>query len=224
MNIAGKKIAILGDSISTYDGYNPEGYLVYYQGQKALDANVLSVEDTWWERVLRYFNAELICNNSYSGSRVCGGGFPTGSGDERIDALAVNGVPDVIIVYLGTNDYWGGEPLHGDGVAFFDGAYEIMLQKLRARYPGAEVICTAGGCGACKSSEPSVLAGGDENRNFSMFNSVIRALAEKYRCSLVDLENDCVVYDSVDGVHPTALGMKQIAQTFIDTLCKLGTY
>lgn len=218
MRYKNKKIAIFGDSICTYSGYNPDGYLVYYEGQTALDLSVLTVADTWWMQVLHYFGAELAVNNSFSGSRVCGTEFPAANCDERINALADNGTPDAIIVYLGANDYGGGERLYGEGITCFEGAYAVLLDKLKCRYPSAERICVAGWRGIRKTEEPSMLENGDETRNFSMLNDIIRRLSIEYGCRLVDLEKKCDLYDSYDGVHPTGAGMRQIAQVFIDVL------
>lgn len=46
------KISILGDSISTYAGYNPPCYPVYYKDDKAYENDIVSVNDTWWKQVI----------------------------------------------------------------------------------------------------------------------------------------------------------------------------
>ena len=61
------KVSILGDSISTYIGYNPRGYAVYYKDDKAYDNEINSVNDTWWKQVIDGLGGELCVNNSYSG-------------------------------------------------------------------------------------------------------------------------------------------------------------
>ena len=45
--LAGTSFSILGDSISTFQGYNPVGYSVYFPEY----GEVAHVEDTWWQRV-----------------------------------------------------------------------------------------------------------------------------------------------------------------------------
>ncbi len=67
------KISIIGDSISTYPGYNPYNYPVYYKDDRAYDNEIRSVEDTWWKQVIDSVGGELCVNNSYSGSLVAGG-------------------------------------------------------------------------------------------------------------------------------------------------------
>ena len=44
-------ISILGDSISTYQGTNPEGYAVYYNEEMQRRNRLASFSDTWWGRV-----------------------------------------------------------------------------------------------------------------------------------------------------------------------------
>ena len=43
------KISIPRDSISTYVGYNPYGYSVYYKDDRLYDNDITSVDDTWWK-------------------------------------------------------------------------------------------------------------------------------------------------------------------------------
>ena len=66
----GKKFSILADSISTFKGCNPEGYNVFYDGEKIAETGVATAEDTWWSKVISYFGGTLLVNNSWSGSRV----------------------------------------------------------------------------------------------------------------------------------------------------------
>ena len=66
----GKQFSILGDSISTLEGYNPPGYNVFYKGDKCEQAKIFEMSDTWWGKVIDYFGGVLLVNNSWSGSRV----------------------------------------------------------------------------------------------------------------------------------------------------------
>ncbi len=105
-----KQFSILGDSISTLEGYNPQGYKVFYTGENCIRSNVREMSDTWWGKVIEFFEGELLVNNSWSGSRVTklqnyGDLFPSRCSDERTSSLHINTImPDVIIVYLGFND------------------------------------------------------------------------------------------------------------------------
>ena len=58
-------VFILGDSYSTFEGYNPEGYDVWYNNE-AKDCNDLCrVEDCWWYRFFEKAPATLVRNCSY---------------------------------------------------------------------------------------------------------------------------------------------------------------
>ena len=63
-------VMIFGDSYSTYEGYVPEGYAVYYTGHREDEPNICDVNDTWWGRVLNETQSTLIQNNSWSGSTI----------------------------------------------------------------------------------------------------------------------------------------------------------
>ena len=66
-SLQGKTVSILGDSISTFEGYIPEGYLAYYPGN---DMTLDDVNDTWWMKMLQNTGMELLVNGSWSGSLV----------------------------------------------------------------------------------------------------------------------------------------------------------
>lgn len=219
-----KQFSILGDSISTLNGYNPRGYKVFYDDEKCRRADIKNYTDTWWGAVLEFFGADLLVNNSWSGSRVTRYPyiqelFPSGCSDERTSALHINGIkPDVIIINLGTNDWaFGARPggetrmLDEDPVLWFDEAYEMMLRKIKSNYPESEIWC-------CTLSETFI----SENPQFQFphkyggfhikeYNEIIRDIASINGCNLIDLYNMNMPYDSIDGTHPNRNGMKAIA-------------
>lgn len=234
----GKQFSILGDSISTLDGFNPKGYKVFYAGDNCAKSGVVKATDTWWDKVIGFFGGELLVNNSWSGSRVTKLNdkeqlFPSGCSDERTAALHINDVkPDVILVYLGTNDWANGRPTleywenSGDyenwlgtmllpNEECFDVAYEQMLTKVRANYPNAEVWC----CTLCEtyiSKRPDFMfphkyAG----THIEEYNEIIRDIARRNGCRLIDLYDYKMAYDSIDGSHPTIGGMNTIATMVI---------
>lgn len=98
------------------------------------------MNDTWWGKVIEFFGGELLVNNSWSGSCVTGSNatlFPSGCSDERTSCLHINSVkPDVIIIYLGFNDWANGVVLDGThfleeslDLSYFVCAYNKMLEK-----------------------------------------------------------------------------------------------
>lgn len=220
----GKRFSVFGDSISTFDGFNPNGYKVFYAGDNCIKSGVAEVMDTWWEKVIGFFGGELLVNNSWSGSRVTklkdkDQIFPSGCSDERTAALHINDVkPDVILVYLGTNDWAFGAKtgnetriLDEDSNELFDEAYDNMLKKLRTNYPESEIWC----CTLCEtyiSKQPNFqfphkYAG----THIEEYNEIIRDVVRRNGCGLIDLYDYKMAYDSIDGSHPTSTGMNTIA-------------
>ena len=68
-SLKGKTVSILGDSISTYQGYIPAKYACFYPDK---DNDVQSVTQTWWMQMLYHTGMRLLTNGSYSASMVCG--------------------------------------------------------------------------------------------------------------------------------------------------------
>lgn len=226
-----KQFSIFGDSMSTLDGYNPKGYKVFYSGDNSVKSGVIEMKDTWWNKVISFFGGELLRNNSWSGSRVTKlpnheGLFPSGCSDERTSLLHINDVkPDVIIVYLGTND-WAIGVLTGARISllgeqdneFFEYAYDNMLRKLKTNYPNSEIWCCTLSTSYISSrsnfSFPHTYGG----THIEVYNKIIRDVVKENECNLIDLYALNTPYDSIDGVHPTSDGMNTIAKMVINSM------
>ncbi len=240
----GKQFSILGDSISTLEGYNPDGYHLFYTGEICDRTGVHEKKDTWWGKVIAYFGGELLVNNSWSGSRVTKYPnrdtlFPSGCSDERTKALHIGDVkPDVIIIYLGTNDWFYGarvevehkefhddkigeladEYLQGDET-IFSSAYAKMLADLKRNYPDAEIFCCTLN-ETCMASNPAFeFSHSHDGIHIDRYNNVIRKTAKKYGCIVIDLYDYHLPYDTIDGSHPTEAGMNTLATLMLHSLC-----
>ena len=141
VNLYGKKISILGDSLSTFKDNIPSGNATYYPNE---NNDVTLVEQTWWMGLIHNSNAQLEINNSYSGSTVSGS--KVYSYIKRAENL---GNPDYIIIHGGTNDIWQNVPvgtLHFDlskdnlNKNEFADSYDLMIRKCRDLYPHANII------------------------------------------------------------------------------------
>ena len=214
-----KQFSILGDSISTLEGFNPRGYQVFYQGDHCVKNGVREMEDTWWGKVIAFLGGELLVNDSWSGSRVSrrpnqAEAFPSGVSTRRTGNLHIGSVkPDVILIHMGIYDWAAGIPLkdHENSDVVFSGAYSRMLLTLRENYPAAEIWC----CTlpeSCISSVPDFVFptsyGGTE---LTEYNRVIRDCVDRYGCKVIDLADYGVPYDTVDGTHPKLEGMDLLA-------------
>ena len=87
-------------------------YNVFYEGENCERSGVKDYSDTWWGQLIEYLEANLLVNDSWSGSRVTKLPnyyrlFPSGISDERINNLKkLHRNPDIIVIQLGVND-WG---------------------------------------------------------------------------------------------------------------------
>lgn len=229
----GKKISILGDSISTLEGWNPEGYNVFFTETNRIRAKMKDWKDTWWGRVISTLDAELLVNNSWSGSRISHLSeskrqFPSGCSDERTNGLHKGDVmPDIIVIYLGTNDWGYGVPtkrkrLFGQDDCCFCDAYRIMLKKLEKNYPKAEILCcTLNATYMSRDSDfifPYSLGG----VHMEAYNEIIRDIAKKEGCKVIDLARYKEPYDSIDGSHPNSEGMKTLASIMLREIQKFS--
>lgn len=240
----GKQFSILGDSISTLEGYNPKGYKLFYTGEASERSGVKDMEDTWWGKVIDYFGAELLVNNSWSGSRVTklpqrDTLFPSGCSDERTGRLHIGSVmPDVIIVYLGTNDWFYGVQVEEERKGFYDDttgvfvdgyiqgdetvfsvAYTRMLDRIKSNYPSAEIFCCTLNETYMASKPTFAFPHSPGGIHIDRYNNVIRHLAALKGCALIDLSDAHLPYDAVDGSHPTAFGMRTLAALMLHRLC-----
>ncbi len=226
----GKKFSIVGDSISTLEGYNPKDYKVFYAEDTCIISGVRELQDTWWGKVITFFGGELLVNNSWSGSRVTklpnkDKLFPSGCSDERTSRLNINNDnPDVIIVYLGTNDWAYGVQVKQETYLLeedmydyevFEIAYESMIKKIKYNYPGSEIWCCTLSETYMKNDDRFKFPYKYAGNHIEEYNDVICKITQHEKCKLVDLYSNHMPYDSIDGSHPTADGMMTIATEVI---------
>lgn len=244
--LQGARFSVLGDSISTLGGCVPDGWRVHYEGEVSV-AGVQAPGDTWWGRAIAHFGGHLVANSSYSGSVVEGFGFPAGCSERRVRALlGPDGAkPDAVLVLMGINDYgWGGgrnqvmgkslsataapEELGGwqevvsvvgpEALARFRSAYAGMLAKVAAIAPGAAIWCVTLAPGAFTSVPGACFKHRIRGIDFDAYNQAIRDAAVSVCAQVADIRAYGVCYDAVDGVHPSAQGMRQIAAMVIDQM------
>ena len=225
----GKLFSVLGDSISTLDGYSEPPYSAFYSGEKKFEAGVYTPEDTWWGKVINALGAQLLVNNSISGSLVsdhpCCNIPSYGCSDERTSALMRGDIlPDVIMVFMGTNDWGYGVRLKAENDAessdrcVFSVAYSLMLQKLRKNYPDAEIWCFTPLKTTCKCLGLDGVSPYRYGKHIAKFAAEIREAASNHGCRVFDLLNSSAICDTIEGYHPNAEGMQVIADTVLSML------
>ena len=168
---AGKTISILGDSISTFEDYSSgaaadttnstiANNAVYYRPSNYSSYGV-TVNDTWWKQTADVLGMRVLVNNSWSGSRVLytdsSAGYLTRCQQLHDNTGSNSGeTPDVIVIYLGTNDVKnGGDPGSVSAINYTTlknasssytpstilEAYALMVYRAMKKYPNAEIYC-----------------------------------------------------------------------------------
>lgn len=231
--------SILGDSISTLRTYSPDGYRVFYIEENCEKSGVYEIRDTWWGKVIEHFGGMLLVNNSYSGSRVTKlpfwySLFPSGCSEKRTSSLHLaDQNPDVIMIYLGFNDWANFVDIDGrhqkskekvnGNMSVFSEAYRAMLTQIKENYPKAEVWCITLNQSKCLNQPKFFFSDWERYRGkIDGYNEVIRLVAKECQCKVVDIYQYEKPYDSIDGAHPNAEGMKTIAELVIKEIEKGG--
>lgn len=199
-----RRLGILGDSISTYEGKIPSGYSKYYPTTNSACADVDSWTKTYWGHLINdYWHCELDVNSSWSGGCVAPGSTRTATPMTIRCRDFVN--PDVIIFFGGTNDcststgvdlgeYDYTTPVGNlDTDAKFRQSYIAVIRTIQAAYPKAQIIC---------------IIGNHINRSF---DTSIEEIAAHYGLPVVDFRGDynVTIYDQL---HPNAAGHAYMAK------------
>ena len=237
----GKRLGIIGDSISTFSGTMPSGYATFYP-----NSNVDNVNKLWWKIVATNLDMTTV-NRSWSGSRVCGNGTSTSSAQAGCSTKRVNDltednvVPDVIIIWMGINDFgyptnnWTplGDfgksskelPTDSDNVSTFSEGYGILVSKVMSTYPRAKVFCcTLMQTGYATKDHKTTGVWPTENLGgitLEEYNERIREIAHCLGASIIDLAS-CGIHFwnfsnyTIDQLHPNEAG-QAIVGNFITT-------
>ena len=220
-NLTGKTISFVADSITTFEGYIPEGYLNFYPKE---GYDITDVKQTWWHQLLTVTGMKLHKNCAYAGSTVSGNSKGTaivGCSDARVSDVAKNGVaPDIIMVMMGINDFnantpvgtWDGTSIPSEGtINNFSEAYALLVKKLMTSYKNAEIFI---------STIPENANAGLDDNSLIEYNKAIRFIAESFGCKLVDMHACGITpynlnYFLADGTHPKAAGARLLAKQAI---------
>jgi len=203
--LTGKKLSILGDSVSTYKGVSNDG-----QANATIICNHVYYDDpfplkkTYWYLVMKEFGMELCVNNSWSGGNLSGQHIPA-AGVNRANYLSRDdgAEPDFIIVFMGLNDLGRNVPID-----IFSADYEKTLLTIKEKHPNAKVCCIN-----MPDRDP------DFKARTVIFNDAISKAVETAgeNFFIADffnsrMNNDDFYNNTVDGLHPDEDGMRMIAE------------
>lgn len=216
-----RKVGILGDSISTFDGVlcNPDYGPFYPESDPNVTSNppiaVSSKERTyWWKLIYTHMKyGELDANSSWGGTRVVhevktgrksGKSINAGFVDRAYDFID----PDIIIIHGGTNDhnqstplgeYTWDLPIGQNDLGKFRSAYIELIKILQNQYEGVQIIIIIG------------------DRLSSGYESSTIEIANHFGIPYVNFVG--VTVDKCKGSHPTYPAFDMMATRIYET-CK----
>ena len=142
----------------------------------------------------------------------------------RIDDDVIAKKPNIVVVYVGINDVWHKTFGTGTDIEKYEKFYEAIIKKLQAQ-KAKLILCTPSVIGEKKNNANA------QDADLNAYADVVRKLAEKYSCDLVDLhkiftdyENEYNINDvekgilTVDKVHLTDKGNRLVADEIIKKL------
>ncbi len=209
--LKGKRLSILGDSVSTYKGVSNDESAnstllynrVFYKGSFPL-------EKTYWSLLIEEFGMELCVNNSWSGGNLSGRDEPS-AGVNRANYLSRDDgrEPNFIIVFMGLNDL--GRKVD---VGVFGADYEKALLTIKDNHPDAKVCCINLPDRDPYFKERAILF------NKAISNAVNTAGENFFIADLFNskLNNDDFYNNTVDGLHPDEDGMRMIAEVVSEAI------
>lgn len=211
--LTGKRLSILGDSISTYLGVSND-----ITANSQLFANryhykpPFPLEKTYWSILIDKFGLNLCVNNSWAGSPLSGKDYEH-SGLNRAAFLSKNNgeKPDFIIVFMGINDL--GRMVD---VSVFNSDYEATLAVIKEKYKDAMVCCVNLPDRDIFLRERAVLF------NQAIEKSV-KAMGNNFFIADLfgsRLNNDFYYMNTTDGLHPDEDGMGIIAEVIAEAIKK----
>lgn len=211
MILKGKKISILGDSISTYEGvsndasantdtaYNP----CFYR-------EPFPIEKTYWKRLIDDLGLSLCVNNSWSGGNLSGQDDPDSGVNRAANLTRNDGMsPDIIIVFMGINDLG-----RGVDVSVFSEDYKRALLTIKEQHPKAAVCCV-------NIPDRDIFLKNRAEAFNDAIESAVKSAGENFFVADLfssRLSGDFYYMNTLDGLHPDEDGMKIIAQIIEESI------
>lgn len=219
MELKGKKIAFLGDSIT-------EG------------VGVSSVEKTYWKLIGQRTGAGVY-GYGIGGTRIAKNRLPGNNPyvdanwfGSRVEKMIPDA--DIVVVFGGTNDFGHGDAPMGTMKDrtndTFYGAYHLLMQQLINRYPYAQLVVMTPMHRCSEEDMPFNEAGIRRAGVLKDYVEAIRAVAEFYSVPVVDLFAESGIQPRMqihkemympDGLHPNDDGHIKIADCLLRVLNRL---
>lgn len=214
MELKGKKIVFLGDSITEGCGTS-------------------SMEHVYWNVLARRTGAQCY-GYGIGGTRIAPQRYLNEGEVDRYYATRVDSmVPDadIVVVFGGTNDFGHGDAPFGKiddtDERTFCGAYHALCRKLIARYPKAQLVILTPTHRDSEDDGPYNELGVRLGTNLTGYVDAIREIAGYYSIPVLDLFRVSGIQPRVpelkalympDGLHPNDAGNERIAEKLIGFL------
>lgn len=219
--LKGKKISIIGDSISTFQGEVPQGNAIWYP-----KADVTSKELTWWGKLIEENEMILEVNNSWSGSEL--GNSKGGNSPFTTEARWNNlGNPDIILVFGGINDFANNRTLgefntdtQDRDLSMFKQSYQYLVEKLQTNYKNSQLFLVV----PIPPAKFEVFKKNTQNWKYQDLIKAVKDLAEMYCVKTIDLSKSGINFKNGDlylhdGIHPNKKGM-ELMSNFVENSLK----
>ena len=218
-----KNISILGDSLSTF--YSEDAVLTsYYHGDNEFyyprySQTIKTVEKTWWFQVIENNEYNLFVNNSLSGSSAYGSSNKAGMNDERINSLFEKGNPDIVFVYLGTNDI-----VNGHTTEQFEEALKKIIDTIMTKSPETYIYLFTLGYSNYHNNVENHYFYNEESR--LSYNNLIINLCDQYKLGIIRMDQ-AVTKDNYekflgDNLHYNIEGAKLINELVCKELKRIN--
>ena len=106
-------------------------------------------------------------------------------------------------------------------VLLFFESYCNMLRKIKKHYPKSRIICGTLMEGFIRSNDNWVFPHKWAGISIYEYNAAIKIAAKMSGVELADLASVNMLYETLDGTHPTKAGHEAIAQAWISCLKEL---
>ena len=202
--------SILGDSYSTYTEFvEPATNAVWYPSKDNTPNDVKDVNDTWMKLFEKEYGANLVMNNSYSGSPICYDGYGSGETDstefsyvKRVENIEP---AELIIVEGATNDCWAGAQIGEykysdwteEDLTTFRPALAYVLDYMKNNYSDSDIVFMLN-----NGLTPEIIES-------------VETICDYYNVPLLKLDDISKRSD-----HPNKQGMMEICNQLIDFLTK----
>lgn len=217
MELKGKKINFLGDSITEGSG--------------------ASCTDNCYVSLIEKDTGAICRNYGIGGTRIARQQVPSCEKHDKDFPSRVEGMDadaDIVIVFGGTNDYGHGDASLGmfehRTVDSFYGALHVLYTSLIEKYPDSKIVILTP---LHRLNEMNLRGDGSKSRDYATLKAyvdMIRTVAEHYSLPVLDLYAESGMQPNIpiiqekfmpDGLHPNDAGHRKLADKIINYLKKL---